>query len=117
MKAILDIERVYLSVPYVEKDEAKKHGARWDPVVERWWVARRDLAAHAALFRWMTDSPMLAAKVKHAHDFVGIDSSRAAIEYRRHGPRWSPRKDFSLPECCCGSAPWEDCQHTAGTAL
>jgi hypothetical protein len=31
--------RVYLNVPYDEKDEAKKMGARWDPNCKLWFVS------------------------------------------------------------------------------
>ncbi len=30
--------RVYLNVPYKEKDEAKALGAKWDDVVQKWYV-------------------------------------------------------------------------------
>lgn len=30
-------ERVYLNVPYVQKEEAKELGARWDPEVKKWY--------------------------------------------------------------------------------
>lgn len=32
------MERIYLDVPYVAKDEAKALGARWDPTARRWFV-------------------------------------------------------------------------------
>ena len=31
-------KRIYLSVPYKQKDEAKKLGARWDPIVKKWYI-------------------------------------------------------------------------------
>ena len=31
-------ERIYLDVPYEEKDDAKSHGAKWDPSKKKWWV-------------------------------------------------------------------------------
>lgn len=31
-------ERIYLSVPYEEKDRVKSMGARWDPTKKKWWV-------------------------------------------------------------------------------
>ncbi len=31
-------ERVYLVVPYGEKDEAKRLGARWDQEKKQWWI-------------------------------------------------------------------------------
>ncbi|MGH3828134.1 MAG: DUF5710 domain-containing protein, partial [Pseudonocardiaceae bacterium] len=44
--------RVWLDVPYEEKDHAKSHGARWDPAVKRWYApepAVTELAHWAAL--------------------------------------------------------------------
>lgn len=32
--------RIYLNVPYSEKDNAKQHGAKWDPKKKRWWVSQ-----------------------------------------------------------------------------
>lgn len=31
-------ERIYLQVPYVEKDTAKSLGVRWDPQKKQWYV-------------------------------------------------------------------------------
>lgn len=30
--------QVFLNVPYAEKDEAKRLGARWDPARKKWYV-------------------------------------------------------------------------------
>lgn len=30
--------RIYLNVPYAEKDHAKEHGAKWDPKKKKWWT-------------------------------------------------------------------------------
>jgi ribonuclease HI len=30
--------RVYLDVPYADKEYAKEHGAKWDPKKKKWWV-------------------------------------------------------------------------------
>jgi hypothetical protein len=35
--------RLWLSVPYEEKDHAKQLGARWNPTVRRWWISPADL--------------------------------------------------------------------------
>jgi hypothetical protein len=40
--------RYVLAVPYAEREVAKGVGARWDPVVRRWWVpATHDLRSVA----------------------------------------------------------------------
>lgn len=31
-------ERIYLNVPYEEKDAVKSNGAKWDPTKKKWWV-------------------------------------------------------------------------------
>ncbi|MHA6629156.1 DUF5710 domain-containing protein [Pseudonocardia sichuanensis] len=41
--------RLYLDVPYAEKDEAKALGARWDPQIKRWYDPRPPTAG---LDRW-----------------------------------------------------------------
>jgi len=41
--------RVYLEVPYSEREQAKALGARWDPAARRWWAPP---AATAARRRW-----------------------------------------------------------------
>jgi putative DNA primase/helicase len=41
--------RYLLAVPYAQRELAKGVGARWDPVIRRWWVpANHDLRNVAA---------------------------------------------------------------------
>jgi exodeoxyribonuclease VII large subunit len=52
--------RVYLEVPFAEKDDAKSKGARWDAVARKWFIGGdRDLAPFLA---WLPDAttPALA---------------------------------------------------------
>jgi hypothetical protein len=41
----------YLDVPYSEKDEAKKLGARWDPKAKSWYVPKGH-STHGLWPRW-----------------------------------------------------------------
>lgn len=41
--------RIWLDVPYSEKNQAKAHGARWDPAAKRWYAPRPGMAE---LERW-----------------------------------------------------------------
>ncbi|MFI2373159.1 DUF5710 domain-containing protein [Streptomyces sp. NPDC018833] len=41
--------RVWLDVPFAQKDEAKAHGARWDPEARRWYAPRPHMPG---LDRW-----------------------------------------------------------------
>ena len=43
--------RVLLSVPYAEKEAAKKLGASFDGVLKRWWVDRSTVAMFPGLHR------------------------------------------------------------------
>ncbi|MEU1661536.1 DUF5710 domain-containing protein [Streptomyces griseofuscus] len=36
-------ERIWLDVPYADKDRAKKAGAWWDPVAKRWFAPRKGM--------------------------------------------------------------------------
>lgn len=45
-----DAMRTNLNVPYEEKDEAKKCGARWDPLLRLWYVQQSNLIP---FLRWL----------------------------------------------------------------
>lgn len=34
--------KTYLNVPYASKDEARRKGARWDPVSKKWYIENVD---------------------------------------------------------------------------
>lgn len=48
--------RIYLNVPYTEKDHAKEHGAKWDPTKKKWWVGD---AVPTELERFMIDHTLM----------------------------------------------------------
>jgi hypothetical protein len=52
-------DRVYLSVPFHEKDHAKALGARWDPARKMWWFNSAALD-RAPFSRWLGDAPQAA---------------------------------------------------------
>lgn len=46
--------KIYLNVPFAQKDEAKALGARWDAVKKKWYVpANKDVTLFA---RWHAES-------------------------------------------------------------
>ena len=45
----MTIERIWLDVPFAEKDGARQAGARWDPAARRWYAPRPGIDA---LDRW-----------------------------------------------------------------
>lgn len=50
-------DRLWLDVPYAEKDEAKAAGARWDPAARRWFAPRPGMTG---LERWAALPPVPA---------------------------------------------------------
>jgi antirestriction protein ArdC/phage/plasmid primase-like uncharacterized protein len=64
-------KRIYLDVPYEEKEDAKKLGARWDRKAKSWFV--REGADLEAVSKWMTKD--------------GPEKSRA--------PKLSPQEEFA----------------------
>ena len=110
-----DPMRVYLVVPYSEKDEARRLGAQWDPVVKRWWIGRHDIATSPAIHRWITDNGPLAARAKDALAFTESETRRAARRPKQGKLASTRRTDFNLPTCDCLTPAWEDCEHTDPT--
>ena len=49
------VERVWLAVPFSEKDAARAAGARWDPAAQRWYALRPGVEA---LGRWTAAAPV-----------------------------------------------------------
>jgi stringent starvation protein B len=53
--------KIYLNVPFAQKDQAKALGARWDGVQKKWHVpANKDIALFA---RWQTDLGAVIAPI------------------------------------------------------
>lgn len=85
--------RTNLRVPYADKGEASYLGAKWDQAARTWYTVDDDLRRFR---RWLpTGQSQIVRKPKDIH-----------------AARCTPRIDFSLPDCCCASAPWDDCEHT-----
>ena len=66
------MERVYLNVPYAEKDRAKSLGARWDAQAKCWYIG-----AHIdrSLFKvWLPEATERAAKGRTEYSIVSEDA-------------------------------------------
>ncbi len=84
-------ERIWLDVPYAEKDLAKAEGARWDARARRWYAPRPGMAG---LERW-------AARPDIPTSLPGEDRSLGSGLF----------VDL-VPTVCCGSRP----PHRSGAA-
>lgn len=74
--------RVYLDVPFAEKDAAKRKGAQWDPAARKWYAY--SATAAEALLRWVP-SP-LREDIQRAAD-ERAEASRMACEWHNRPPR------------------------------
>jgi hypothetical protein len=54
--------KTFLFVPFEEKDEARRLGARWDAVRKTWYV--ENLEDLVPFLRWMPDNLKRPAKTK-----------------------------------------------------
>ena len=104
--------RKYLLVPHHEKEEAKKHAARWDPDRRLWWIAFGDLASNPATYQWIDPANPMRQRVEAAANFVYAGTVSVPLFTTATPSLASPRTDFRLPECACPTPPWLDCDHT-----
>lgn len=92
--------RMNLKVPFAEKDEAKKLGARWDPARKLWYID--DKADVAAFHKWAPtphEAPTGAAPdAKHTRTTASATSGMIQV-----GSRYIERPRV------CECLPWEDC--------
>ena len=107
-----DATRVYLAVPFAEKEEAKQHGARWSPERRQWWIERHDIDKHPGIHRWIVDDDALAAGKGEVLAFSESTPGRDRRNATRSGPVHTLATTFDLPVCACSTAPWEHCEHT-----
>lgn len=89
-------ERVYLSVPFHEKDAAKLHGAWFDGDRRKWWCTRWHILVTPDLRRWL---PPEVAKLH------GLQQRSKKLPKTR--PRQGPLTPPAPAPCTC--APWADC--------
>jgi len=65
--------KTYLNVPYAEKETAKALGAKWDPVIKKWYVpADKDIIDFAAWQFEPVDSNLSASASKTKSSPVSV---------------------------------------------
>lgn len=91
-----------LKVPFAEKDQAKKLGARWDPARKLWYVDDKlDLALFA---RWQPVPHDGAAPATAPPRSAATSRARTAGSALQRGSR------FVEQSLSCACLPWEDCE-------
>lgn len=97
--------RMNLKVPFAEKDEAKKLGARWDAARKLWYVDNDDKIA--AFARW---SP-----TAHVAGEGGAPAVAAAA--RQSAGKVVVGADYVAQTANCACPPWEVCDRCRSLAL
>lgn len=91
-----------LKVPFAEKDEAKKLGARWDAVRKLWYI---EGSLDKALFaRWQP--------TQHDPAAAGVSTTprRSASATRMSEGTLQVGNRFVVLPRMCDCLPWEDCE-------
>ncbi|WP_416431069.1 exodeoxyribonuclease VII large subunit [Piscirickettsia salmonis] len=90
-QSMLDIQRIYLNVPFAEKDEAKRLGARWDPSSRAWYILPH--IDTAPFQRWLKIQPTQDQSQNHIqhqqmHLSHYLRSVEHAVEQSFEHPEW-----------------------------
>lgn len=60
------MDKIYLNVPYAEKDKAKSLGAKWDAITRKWYISEN--TANQALFSaWRSDALFSSAITENSN--------------------------------------------------
>ena len=130
-------DRVLLDVPFAEKDLVKQRGGTWDPIIKRWWIARRDISANLDIFPWIADKdlqiaimgawdwarddddeeeppPAATPPCKAPGDVQAILAAKSEWADASAAAAASPPPPLASlpPPCGCLTPPWEHCLHT-----
>ena len=102
--------RINLSVPFADKDLAKRRGAWWDPVKKIWYIQDQHCNNLEAFRAWI---PFC--------EFEPTQSDAGPVKTKRHKPKpvktTMPSGEKTLIDCGCDHIPpWEDCEHTDAAA-
>lgn len=97
---IMPDSKIYLNVPYAQKDTAKALGAKWDPAKKQWYVpASMDITLFA---KWQGE----ASTVKSSTPAKGNSKSRASNKNVVLGvTTYGKNKD--LTTCSKDAPPWD----------
>ena len=91
--------RLDLKIPFAEKDQAKKLGARWDAGRKLWYIEGLDPALFS---RWQPtphDASADKPPLPRQHDIARVATNKVQV-----GSRY-----VELPRVC-DCLPWDDCE-------
>ncbi len=81
--------KIYLNVPFAQKDEAKALGARWDAIQKKWFVpADKDITLFA---RWHSEAGAVQSpRSKASSSKISSSTKKTAAGVKTH----AAAKDF-----------------------
>ena len=99
--------RIDLTVPFAEKDAAKKLGARWDAARKIWYVAaQEDMAPFA---KWSPIAHGESSAAAHPQKTIPVKTQTSGKVYVGSNYVERPR--------VCECLPWDVCDKCQATAL
>lgn len=105
--------RLNLKVPFAEKDEAKKLGARWDAAKKVWYIAdKEDLAPFA---RW-SPTPNLVSPAP-ASKSAARTGQRSPAPDQDGSTAFEVGRHYVEQVRVCACLPWEVCDACRANAL
>lgn len=90
---VAESDRAYLQVPFREKDEAKKHGAFWDPDRKSWFVDATNTDDWEPLMKWI---PLEDGIYRFDHE--DVDTRYYMVYHTVHGANQQVAKMLVLSE-------------------
>jgi hypothetical protein len=97
-----------LQVPFADKDQAKKLGARWDAARKVWYVENKtDMAPFS---RWAPNSHVQSGGGEQAPKGISGNKLQAAGKV-------IVGSDYVAPTRICQCLPWDVCDKCQSTAL
>lgn len=105
-----DTMRMNLKVPFAEKDQAKKLGARWDATLKVWYVAP---GSDPAPFAQWSPTPHAATNISAPT----TAPAKATGARQQASGKVFVGSAYVAQERVCDCPPWETCDKCAATAL
>ena len=105
--------RTNLQVPYAEKEQAKRLGARWDPARKVWYI--ENVVDMAPFSRWMPTSGTHSGALSPSGPGAPV---KAALASRAQGANTPITGSNYAPQPrVCNCLPWDVCDKCRASAL
>ncbi len=101
--------RTNLRVPYAEKDEAKRLGARWDPAQKVWYI--QNVEDTAPFSRWLPTAGTESLSGAGPKTKAAPASRPPAVGLPITGSNYAPQSRV------CDCLPWDVCDKCRASAL